>query len=84
MSSDQQQRLAGIGLAQPDKISKWGEVFGVDSNILSQWDDVNIIDEIKNLAPQCEVIRMNDVYAAVFQSYFWVIQINILTFYIYI
>ena len=36
LSSDQQQRLAGIGLAQPDKISRWGEVFGVDSNILSQ------------------------------------------------
>ena len=70
LSSDQQQKLAGIGLAQPDKISKWGEVFGVDSNILSQWDDVNIIDEIKNLAPQYEVIRMNDVYAACLSELF--------------
>ena len=64
LSPDQQQRLAGIGLAQPDKISKWGEVFGVDSNILTQWDDVNIIDEIKKLTPQFDVIRLNDVYAA--------------------
>jgi len=70
LSPDQQQRLAGIGLAQPDKISKWGEVFGVDSNILSQWDDVNIIDEIKKLAPQYDVIRMNDVYAACLSELF--------------
>jgi len=64
LSSIQKQRLVGIGLAQPDKISKWGEVFGIDSNVLSQWDDVNIINEIKTLAPQHDVIRMNDVYAA--------------------
>ena len=49
LSSIQKQRLVGIGIAQPDKISKWGEVFGIDSNVLSQWDDVNIINEIKFL-----------------------------------
>ena len=70
LSSIQKQRLVGIGLAQPDKISKWGEVFGIDSNVLSQWDDVNIIDEIKKLAPQYDVIRMNDVYAACLSELF--------------
>ena len=64
LSSDQQQRLVGIGIAQPDKLSKWAEVFGVDTNILSKWDDINIINEIKVIAPQCEVSKMNDVPAA--------------------
>ena len=64
MSSEQKQRLVGIGIAQPDKLSKWAEVFGVDTNILSKWDDINIIDEIKVIAPQYEVSRMNDVPAA--------------------
>ena len=64
LSSDQQQRLVGIGIAQPDKLSKWAEVFGVDTNILSKWDDINIINEIKAIAPQYEVSKMNDVPAA--------------------
>ena len=64
LSSDQQQRLVGIGIAQPDKLSKWAEVFGVDTNILSKWDDINIINEIEAIAPQCEVSKMNDVPAA--------------------
>jgi predicted NBD/HSP70 family sugar kinase len=64
LSPDQQQRLAGIGISQPDKINKWAEVFGIDINLLNQWDDVNIVNEVKILAPQYEVIRMNDVYAA--------------------
>jgi len=64
LSSDQQQRLVGIGIAQPDKLSKWAEVFGVDTNILSKWDDINIINEIKAIAPHCEVSKMNDVPAA--------------------
>lgn len=64
LSSIQKQRLVGIGISQPDKINKWGEVFGIDINLLNQWDDVNIINEVKTLAPQYEVISMNDVYAA--------------------
>ena len=64
MSPDQQQRLVGIGIAQPDKISKWAEVFGADTNVLSKWDDINIVNEIKELAPQYEVTKMNDVPAA--------------------
>ena len=64
MSSDQKHRLVGIGIAQPDKLSKWAEVFGVDTKILSKWDDINIIDEIKAIAPQYEVSKMNDVPAA--------------------
>jgi predicted NBD/HSP70 family sugar kinase len=64
LSPDQLQRLVGVGISQPDKINKWGEVFGIDINALNQWDDVNIVNEVKTLAPQYEVIRMNDVYAA--------------------
>jgi predicted NBD/HSP70 family sugar kinase len=64
LSPDQQQRLVGIGIAQPDKISKWAEVFGADTNVLSKWDDINIVNEIKELAPQYEVTKMNDVPAA--------------------
>jgi predicted NBD/HSP70 family sugar kinase len=64
LSPDQKQRLVGIGIAQPDKLSKWAEVFGVDTNILSKWADVNIINEIKALAPHYEVTKMNDVPAA--------------------
>ena len=63
LSPDQQQRLVGIGIAQPDKIKK----FASHSDVItyeSENTDINIVNEIKELAPQYEVTKMNDVPAA--------------------
>jgi predicted NBD/HSP70 family sugar kinase len=63
LTTDQVDRIAGIGIAAPFELWNWGEEVGAPAEELNAWRDVDLVETIGEIVP-FPVFQQNDATAA--------------------
>lgn len=63
LTPDEQSRVIGVGLASPFGLEGWGEEFPEAKDTLSEWANIDILDEVSRRT-HLEVSFLNDASAA--------------------